>query len=47
MIAETLIDLIQAVKKQKAAAEDGETARRLAIVIAELEKVYAFVVTYL
>ena len=42
-----LDQIIMEVRKQKAEASDGETARRLAIVITELEKVYAFALTFL
>ena len=42
-----LDQIIMDVRKQKAEASDGETARRLAIVITELEKVYAFALTFL
>lgn len=46
-IGAALDGIIKEVRKQKAVAPDGETARRLAIVITELEKVYAFALTYL
>jgi len=45
-IAYVLGELIQKVRRQRESATDSETARRLAIIVTEMEKIYAFAFTY-
>jgi len=48
MILNTLEDLLQYVKTQKQSeSNDAETGRNLAIVYTDLQKIYAFVKTYI
>lgn len=47
MMLSTLEDLLQIAKTKKQSADDGETARHWAVVYIELEKVIAYLKTYL
>lgn len=47
MLLSTIEDLLQVLKTKKQNADDSETARHYAVAYTDLEKVYAYLKTYL